>query len=347
MRKHRIAIGLAAALIEFSAARAQTPLRSEAPIREVLLENGSRHYTIMIKVGSVSLETGLDTGSTGLRVLPGVLGDSDAQADGGDDSYAYGSGTRLKGVTGTANVSVGALSGNSGLQLVRDIDCVPRKPHCPASLVSQDKFGLMGEGLPGRGYRAIMGINMAQADVPNPLIAIGARWWIVELPRPGEAAPGKLILNPGDDEIKGFVMLPILPQFRARQGGLHDAIAGCILDSATKAKACGAMVLDSGAPGIRIVNSDLSNSDLQNGASGLLAFYDGGSLRAAEQFTAFSRAQATHIEIRTAPRPPLTAIYAGLTPYFAFDVLYDPAKGMIGLKPREPTPDGPRAELAP
>jgi hypothetical protein len=41
------------------------------------------------------------------------------------------------------------------------------------------------------------------------------------------------------------------------------------------------------------------------------------------------------------PRRPDTAIFPGLSPYFAFSVLYDPGRGAIGLKPRTPPPGGP------
>jgi hypothetical protein len=32
----------------------------------------------------------------------------------------------------------------------------------------------------------------------------------------------------------------------------------------------------------------------------------------------------------------MTVIFAGLTPYFAFSVIYDPDQDSLGLKPREP-----------
>jgi hypothetical protein len=38
-------------------------------------------------------------------------------------------------------------------------------------------------------------------------------------------------------------------------------------------------------------------------------------------------------------------IYAGLSPYFAFDVLYDPVKSEIGLRPRPAAPTAPSGQL--
>jgi hypothetical protein len=59
------------------AAQAQTadapasniPARIDIPIREVLLENGARLYSIPIKLGNTEIEAGMDTGSTAFDVL--------------------------------------------------------------------------------------------------------------------------------------------------------------------------------------------------------------------------------------------------------------------------------------
>src|SRR4051794_9637325 len=93
-----------------SAAPAEPAARSEVPIREVVLSDGARRYSIPIQVGATAIEAGLDSGSSGLRILPGVLADTDAKAVGGSDSYSYGSGAELDGVVGRAQVAVGTLA---------------------------------------------------------------------------------------------------------------------------------------------------------------------------------------------------------------------------------------------
>jgi hypothetical protein len=57
------------------------------------------------------------------------------------------------------------------------------------------------------------------------------------------------------------------------------------------------------------------------------------------------RAQASHLDYSNNGQPADTAIFTGLTPYFAYSVLYDPEHGRIGFKPRPPAPGGPRAML--
>lgn len=321
--------------------------RSEVPIREVILSDGERRYAVPIKIGNTPVEAGLDTGSTGLRVLPNVLAASDATHDGDSDRYGYGAGTEFVGKTGTAAVTVGNISGTSSLQLIETMDCLPGKPHCPASRIPMEKFGIEGSGFPGEGFRAILGINMAGADVASPLSAIGAKSWIVELPRPGDNGPGKLILNPGNEEVKDFAFLPIVPAFSRQRGGLHDSIAGCLINIPNKTKACGVALLDTGAPGIRLVNGSLGRTPWPNGTAAALAFYDGsGTARAAEYFTVGLRTHASHLTFEEGSER-TTAIFAGLSPYFAFDILYDPGKEEIGLRPRPANPSMPVGQLVP
>src|SRR4051812_1605151 len=256
MTRRPFAAAAALALLAFSAmtAGAQPPPapapRAELPIREVMLSNGARRYAIPLKVGDLAMEAGLDTGSTGLRILPGGLGPRDAVPSTREETYAYPSGSRYDGVAGEARLSLGGLSGRAPVQLIQRLGCVPRYPRCPVSRVPAEQYGVQSDGLPNEGFRAILGANMAPARIGNPFIALGARRWIVELPRPGEAQPGRLILNPTDAELAGYIAVP-LAAIHARQegGGLHDSVPGCLVNTRTQARACGAVLLDSGAPG--------------------------------------------------------------------------------------------------
>ena len=162
-----IAAVLAASCADAVWAQPAPPVRSEVAIREVVLSDGARRYTVPVKVGSTTLEAGLDTGSSGLRVLAGVLGPDDARAGGRGDTYAYGSGAKLDGVVGDAEVAIGALSAPIGLQLIRKVGCTSDKPDCPVSKLAPAQYGVQGDGLPGEGFKAIIGVNMAEAEVPG------------------------------------------------------------------------------------------------------------------------------------------------------------------------------------
>jgi hypothetical protein len=328
-------------------AQAQTPARSEVPIREVVLSDGTRRYGIPITVGGTQIEAGLDTGSTGLRVLPNVLAAADATGGGHDDRYSYGAGTEFTGEIGKGQLGIGGLAAISTLQLIHGVDCVQSNPHCPASRVSLAQFGVQGNGLAGEGFRAIIGVNMAEADVASPLTALGAKRWIVELPRPGSGIPGKLVLNPTDEELKDYVRLPVLRVFAAQRGGLHDAVSGCLINVTTKDKSCGATMMDTGAPGITLTNGTLGHTAWDNGTPAALALFDANAARAVAYFTVGLREHASRLSFEEKPQPRQTVIYAGLTPYFAFDVLYDPAGGEIGVRPRPSASGAPSGQLAP
>jgi hypothetical protein len=328
------------------AADAQTPPapRGEVAIREVVLSDGTRRYAVPLKVGTVAIEAGLDTGSTGLRILPGVLGEADAKDTGHGETYAYGSGAELDGVSGEGAVAIGGLSGRSSVQLVRRVGCTTAQPRCPVSRIPAEQYGIQGDGLPNQGFKAILGINLSSTRIANPFTAIGVHRWIVELPRPGEQKPGRIILNPTDEEVAGYAFFPFNRELAGLGGGRHDGVPGCLINTASQAKACGVVTLDSGAPGIRVQNSDLGSRPWSDGAGAVLAFYDAaGHAQAIESLVIGERAHASHLQFVEEPRIRGVTIFSGLTPYFAYSVLYDADKQGLGLKPRPPAAGGPKA----
>ncbi len=339
------AMGASGMLLKAADAFAQPP-RSEIPIREVTLSDGTRRYAVPVKIGDTEVIAGLDTGSSGLRVLPGALGAHDARPDGAPDSYAYGSGARLQGRAGEAKLTLGEVSGRTTLQLVSTVDCGPRKPDCPVSRVSPAQYGIQGDGLPGEGFKAILGINMAQAEVATPLRAIGVQRWIVQLPRPGEPGSGRLILNPTETETAGYALLPVVSRYSDRPGGLHDSVPGCLTNVATGESACAALMLDCGAPGLSASGTPLRGRPWADGTAATLSFKDGqGRMAAMETLTIGQRAHASHLSFEPEEPGRGPVVFTGLSPYFAFSVLYDPAHGHVGLKPRNPAPGGPRGQL--
>src|SRR5580698_531084 len=218
------ALALLLAMFAAAPALAQPAVRSEAPIRQLKLSNGALRYAVPVTVGSTTLLVSLDTGSTGLRILPGALAKGDAAPSDVAETYGYASGSRYEGVVGQAKVAIGGAHGTGPVHLIRTIGCFSYLPHCPASRTTLDKYGIASDGLPGEGFKAILGIDMAQGVVGNPLRFLGARRWIVELPRPGEGA-GRLILNPTEAETAGYAMTPLAaPYAHERGGGLHDTV---------------------------------------------------------------------------------------------------------------------------
>jgi hypothetical protein len=345
----RLALLLALALAAPAAAQAQAQRvaapRSEIPIRQSVLSNGALRYSLQVRVGSRALEAVLDTGSGGLRILPGVLGPTDATASETPEVYGYASGSRYEGVAGRTTLTLGDLKGPVPVHLIRAIGCFAELPHCPASRVPLALYGIASDGLPREGFKVILGTDMSPGQVGNPLAALGVRRWIVELPRPGEAAPGRLILNPTAAETEGFVIVPLsAPYAQQRGGGLHDAVTGCLSHDETHERACGAVLMDTGSPSLAVVNARLSAPHWADGAAATLTLFDAaGGVAASEALTLGAREQATRFRQRQDGHVQGVAIYAGVAPYLAYAVLYDMRRQRIGLKPRPAAPAGPRA----
>jgi hypothetical protein len=138
----------------------------EVPIREVDLTDGTRRYSVLIEVDGHPIDAGLDTGSIGLRVLPGVVDPGAAKDVGPVQRYSYGVGTTVEGPVTRTEVSVGGLHKSARWQAIRAIGCSAGRPDCPAARGERRKFGIQGDGLAGEGFRAILGVGLGLRTCP-------------------------------------------------------------------------------------------------------------------------------------------------------------------------------------
>jgi hypothetical protein len=327
------------ALLAFAAVATSAdaaPPRSEVPIREVVLGDGTRRYAIDLQIAGHPVTAGLDTGSVGLRLLPdAAVGTRPGTTP---EHIGYGAGTTLDGVAAEAPLAIGTAEATVRVQAVRAIGCAATRPDCPAGKVDPRQFGLQGNGLPGEGFRAILGTGLASATIPNPLVPLGAQRWIVELPRPGEGRSGRLILNPADDERAGFARLPLADRGRGRR---NDAVDACIALADGSDRVCAPTLIDSGAPGIDVVNR-AAKAGWRDGASARLTLGKDGEAPTVA-FEIGRRAQASRLAFVRDDRVAGPRIRSGLLAYFAFDILYDATDGSIAVRPRPPYPQGVRA----
>ena len=332
---------------EISASVPNEMQRSEIPIRERLLSDGTRRYAISVRIGSTPIVAGLDTGSSGLRVLADAVKPGDAEPSNKSASYGFDSGAQLKGVVAQTRLAIGDLSARTPVQLVRSVSCSPNKPQCPASRISPTQYGIQGDGIPGQGFQAIIGISMAGSEIGTPLRSVGAKRWIIDLPRSSEET-GRLVINPSEDEVKGYTMLPISPEFSREIGGLHDAVSGCIENTVSKETDCGPVMMDTGVPGIYVASNRKERSPWNARTPAIIVFYDGhGHAMAKETLEIDLRGHASDFRYEWVNRNGPPRVYSGITAYFAFSILYDPDHGLIGLKPRDQALGGPRGELVP
>ncbi len=235
---------------------AETASRVEVPIFQRRLSDGTLRYWVPVRLGNGGpIEAMLDTGSFGLRILASAVSAEQYEATDIMRRYAFGSGVELRGFLARANVAVGgaATSQPVAVQIVQAVDCVAGRPHCPASKVTAENYGIGGDGLPGEGFKAILGISVRSPRMDlaalNPLSFMGSRRWTVTLPLPGIDAPGKLVINPDTEDVAGFRMIPM--SHRVQGDGLSAPVDGtipvCPDDPDAPPESCAPLKLDSGA----------------------------------------------------------------------------------------------------
>jgi len=327
-----------------SAGQAMAQTRVELPIRETVLSDGVRRYSVPVEVGGVMLQAALDTGSTGLRLLPGS--GARLSESGRRDSYSFGAGIKVEGVIANAALALGEIKGQTSLQSIKAVSCVEEMRECAATRTPLSQFGLEGDGLAAQGFPAILGLNTARVPIGNPLQALGVKRWIVELPRPGDTAPGRLILNPSAEDIAGFVILPFVARLNWQSAGVHDSVDGCLKTAGAK-PLCGPVMLDTGAVNIGLINTGVAAGFADKPQATLTLDDTAASARVAIEMPLGRRDLATRISPRADALMPRPTIVAGLAPYFAWDVYYDADHSAIGFRPRPKMAEGPQALAAP
>jgi hypothetical protein len=321
------------------------PAQIIVPITQTLLPDGDIRYSVPIRVGNSDVINALlDTGSTGLRILPNAIAPDTYTDTGFSSLYAYGSGEDLNGTIATAPIAIGGAATDSpvSIEMVKTIGCMDFAPDCPAKLALPD-YGIGGDGIAGQGFAAILGVGLSPATgagyTQNPLAHIGGRRWIITLPEPGATAPGALILNPSDAMVRNFSSFPLTAVGAAtgQDGGWADAIPACLNNVSTDQRICGNALLDTGSPGIIAYQKGSTKTPLwRPGDAVSLAFTaPTGTLTtnfAADRFPGSGLLQAP-------PSGSLFSVLAGVLPFYAYAVLYDAAAGTIGLQPRTDMPD--------
>ena len=291
--------------------------RAELPMREVDLPNGDRRFAVTLTIDGQTEEAGIDTGSTGLRVLPRGLASDALAAKGARVTYGYGAGTAFEGQVVSVPVAAGGVSGSIRIMRIDTVGCYQTRPDCPASQVSPAQFGIQGDGLPGQGFAAILGIRLQHDTVDNPFEQLGAKRWLIELPTPA-GAPGRIVLNPTDEEIAGYARLRV-----DAQGDTPGCLNG-------PQKICGRAYFDTGAAGLRVIRAQ-AFQPWPNATPVTITVGEGS---AAQSFHVIIGRRDQASALIYAAGGDETQLSLGLAPYFHWSVLYDADRHEIGLKAR-------------
>jgi len=319
-----MAAGLLFAAMIHGAAGADTLPRAELPIRAVTLSDGVRRYAVTIQVDGKPVEAGLDTGSTGLRLLPAALPPKTRGEHGEGVRYHYGSGVEFRGSAIKVELVFGSVAGKARVHKIEGIGCTERQPECPAAELDAAEYHIQGDGLPGEGFDAILGIGFKPDAVPNPLIEMGVRQWIVELPRPGDTASGRLILNPDDKEMARYAMFKLI--------GDGNRVSGCIAAEGGKPKICAPAILDTGANGLRVQGGKPADI-LAQGTPAILAIGDNHAM-AMMPVVIGRRDQASGMRLYPPRETGGLSLSFGIAPYFHWSVLYSAPDHRIGVAER-------------
>jgi hypothetical protein len=113
-------------------------------------------------------------------------------------------------------------------------------------------------------------------------------------------------------------------------------------------KACGTLTFDTGYPALDVIDgpTGLRYGAWSENTKAELTILDGSEARAVESFETGIKANASQVFF-DGNGGDGTLILAGVVPYFAFDVLYDPGRNEIGLKPRATVAGMPEGRLIP
>jgi hypothetical protein len=308
--------------------------RIDVPIKQATLFNGVPRYSIPIVIGGKSVDAILDTGSTGLSILTSAIPASSYTPSKVSLSMIFSNGQKFFGHVGQAVIGLGDAPETATVEInaIDTLEC-DEKADCASSTKRHDE-GLVG----AKTFRALVGVSLPSpalvVRVSNPLLRFGDSW-IVELPRPGERAPGHLIINPTADERNGFDLFPAGQGFNV--GGDRDnPLPGCLVDESDGQKLCAPIVFDSGTPAITEITHDLSPRHWPVGTRGAFSLDAPGGKTIVAKFTVAQTPSMTHVFVGPYPvfNQPAPRVIAGVEPYMLFSVLYDFRRGQIGLKAR-------------
>lgn len=317
-------LALAAGLVSTQAPGAE---RIVVPVTAVAMPNGAMRYSVPVSVGGAApIQAMLDTGSAGLRLLPGAVEPSRYKTLNRSMKARFGSGVELDGALAKADVAVGGFeAGATTIQVADTAKCLPGREQCPAAKAGDQPYRISGV------FSAVLGIGLRPNPADNPLELAGDQAWILILPKPGDEGPGELILNPTEADRAGFSLIKLEKRDAPeRSGWLDNALPGCLSWEGDK-PVCGPTFLDSGTPQFSLVASGRQVT-WRPGLPARLAFgEDGPALD-------FKFGEGSGARMRLSPPEPghpREGLNTGVLPYYRFAVLYDAKAGVIGLKPRD------------
>jgi len=310
--------------------------RTEIPLNIYYLNTVGVRATVWVTVNGVSNEVIFDTGSWGLRMVKGALSSAGVATEAGAPEYGYGGDFLIKGSVGQGNFSVGYLSSDVKLMLI-DSYSVNQAQSWTSTLDSTTIHSLHFNSWPG-----ILGVGLRNSSssvgITNPFAQLpGNGKYIVRFPLFG-GNKGTVLINPTDDDVAGFKLLNLIEGAYQLPNGMNSwldnevygyvNIDGDIIQAPT--------LLDTGNPIVYVYGATPAAGFVRIGENVTLGINT--SLSSTHLIdTSFVVTPATinqnwiYMIRSTVPQ-----IAFGTDFFFYYDVLYDQANGVIGIKKKAP-----------
>jgi hypothetical protein len=312
----------------------------DIPVRlERTNKDGTMRFFVSIEMGGgKAFDALLDTGSSGLRILPQAHVADDLQTTTAIAvSASFHSGLMLEGTVAQGRVTIGDLQTDAiPVMMIEQVSCTSTDP-CPATGKTLDEFSFDGAA-------AILGIGMRNSastqGIANPIAQLaGHPAYIVQAPAYG-GTHGVLRVQPSALDRAAFVTTP-LPSLADGQP-LPDGsptwddrgVQTCVTGDTLTQPFCAGALLDTGAPPVEL-DSQLhtgpattfppgTHFDIQIGDGGVLGSMD---------FTVGATPAPGVDKVVLESRANGDFINLGTSVFFHFDVLFDQHNGLIGLAP--------------
>lgn len=318
------------------------PLRIVVPLNIVYdpTNNYAPTPTVQIKLGGgdSSFTVLFDTGSPGLRILKGAIDHTYYQQTNTVDTGAYGTPPfrfTIVGKVAKASFSVGSLTTASPISIMA---IAQAQYDTTAPFTSTGDSAIIG----GRNFKhlcGILGVGMRSAadGVVSPLAQLpGNSKYIIRFPRYGDTA-GSVIINPTVEDVSEFTLFHLSPGSTGLPGGLSSwqdrELYGCFVLNGTPYWAY--TFLDTGNPVMEIQSPAFSGySYLMSGDSVEFGLADSllAPFRIETGFRIGKTDSAGKDQVQVQHNGGVMMNYPAIMPFFHFEVLYDQADGIIGLK---------------
>lgn len=314
--------------------------RTEVPLKLTYdLTNQLLTPTLTVSINGVANDLVFDTGSWGMRILPGALRRANLAIDPVQLTYGYGlsrGAVFIKGRQASGTFSVGGLVATAPVHIML-IDTIRR------SATDAGRSTLDSVTVPNHHFRNLAGIlgvgmrNREGSDVASPLAQLpGNNSYLIRFPAYGQPM-GSVILNPNESDLAGFTFFPLAKGNYPMPNGLSswtdDQLNGIAVLNGLTVRA--PALLDTGTPTTHISAFNLHHYGiLDQGSVVKMGLAQRGQPSALVDTTFRVTSQVVgkdlvHTNVPTWTEP---SLIFGTNFFFFFDVYYDQKGGRIGIK---------------